>query len=224
MDGPSTADRRWGMGMTADKKKVIVVGATGTIGSQVAAQLADRYDVIRAARSGGDIQVDATSDDSVQAMFHRVGPYDALVSLCGKGSGGRAIALSEEDLINGFRLKVLLQVRLVKLGLETMNDGGSFTLTSGILSREPFPDFSAIAMGNGALEAFCVGASVEMPRGIRINCVMPVFMTETLANAGVVNTQFPKLSAEKTAKAYLWSVDGSFTGRALDARQPAPTA
>jgi NAD(P)-dependent dehydrogenase (short-subunit alcohol dehydrogenase family) len=204
------------------RKKVIVVGATGMIGSGVAALLDQTYDVIRAARSGGDIRVDTASPASVVAMFEAVGPYVALLNLSGSGTQGSFINLSDEDIVQGFWTKVIAQVRLIRLGLPTIADKGSFTLTSGILSREPHPGFSAIATVNGAVDSFCLGASVEMPRGIRINSVTPVFMTETLAKAGVTNTQYPELSVAETAKAYLLALEGDFTGQVIDARKPLP--
>lgn len=195
------------------------MGGTGTIGSAVATLLGQRHDVICAARSGGDVRVDTTSPASVAAMFEQVGRYDALISLCGSGARGALTDATDEAIMEGFSAKALAQMRLVRLGLATMADGGSFTLTSGILSREPYPGFSAIAAVNGAVDAFCLGASVEMPRGIRINAVTPVFMTETMAKAGSTDTPYPQLSAADTAKAYAWSVDGGdFTGRVIDAR------
>lgn len=208
--------------MTEGRKKVIVVGATGMIGSAVVNLIQAKYDVIRAARSGGDIRVDATSAASVAAMFSQVGAYDALIAICGSGAGGSFMDVSDDAILEGFRSKTLAQIRLVQMGLSTMRDGGSITLTSGILSREPFPGFSAIATVNGALDAFCLGASVEMPRGIRINCVTPVFMSETLAKAGIANTAYPELSIAETAKGYLWSLEGDFTGEIIDAREPPP--
>lgn len=206
--------------MTASRKKVIVVGATGAIGSAVVDLISARYDVVRAARSGGGgIRVDANSAGSVAAMFEQVGAYDALIALCGSGARGSFMDLSDEDILDGFRSKTLSQIRLVQMGLATLRDGGSVTLTSGILSREPFPGFSGIATVNGALDAFCLGASVEMPRGIRINCVTPVFMSETLAKSGIANTKYPELSVAETALAYLWSLEGDFTGEVIDARK-----
>jgi NAD(P)-dependent dehydrogenase (short-subunit alcohol dehydrogenase family) len=207
-------------GLMAGRKKVVVVGGTGLIGSGVVTALDDRYEVIRASRSGGDVMVDATSSASVEAMFKMVGPYDALMSLFGSGKTGSFLTLSDEDMEDSFRSKALAQIRLVRLGVSTMRDGGSFTLSSGILSQEPHAGFSAIATVNGAVDAFCRGASVELPRHIRINCVTPVFMKESLARVGVTETDYPTLSIADTAQGYLRCLEGDFTGHVIDARKP----
>ena len=54
--------------------KIIVIGATGTIGSEVVKALSlKRHEVVRASRNG---EVKVTLDDpaSVRALFERTGP------------------------------------------------------------------------------------------------------------------------------------------------------
>ena len=207
-------------GVVAAMERVIVVGASGTIGAAIVELLAERYDLIRASRTSGDIHVDATSASSVADLFQRVGPYDGLITVFGTGLVGAIEDIDDAGYEESFRAKTLSQIRLVRCGLETIRDGGSFTLSSGILSQEPRPGFSAIAMANGAVESFCRSASVELPRRLRINCVTPVFMTETLSRAGVSGDGYPTLSVADTAPAYVRALQGSFTGRVMDARAP----
>ena len=45
--------------------------------------------------------------------------------------------MSEEDFYIGINSKLMGQVNLVRVGAEHVNDNGSITLTSGILSRKP---------------------------------------------------------------------------------------
>jgi NAD(P)-dependent dehydrogenase (short-subunit alcohol dehydrogenase family) len=65
------------------------------------------------------------------------------------------------------------QVNLVRAGLKHAREGGSFTLTSGLLARYPMPGGSAIMLVNAGLEAFARGAALAKPRGARINVVSP---------------------------------------------------
>ncbi len=46
--------------------KVIVIGATGTIGSLVTKELGARHDIVKVGSSRGDVQVDMTSIDSIR--------------------------------------------------------------------------------------------------------------------------------------------------------------
>ena len=63
--------------------KIIVIGASGTIGRAVSEELSQRHDVIRVGRTRGDYQVDITSQESVEALFAQTGEVDAIVSTTG---------------------------------------------------------------------------------------------------------------------------------------------
>lgn len=65
-----------------------------------------------------------------------------------------------------------------------MNDCGAFTLTSGILSQDPIPGGAAVTSINAAVEGFVLGASIEMPRGIRINALSPGELEESAERFG----------------------------------------
>ena len=69
--------------------KIIVVGATGTVGAPVAAELAKRHEVVRAARKGADASVDITDPSSIKKFYEKIGRYDALVCAAGEGHFGQ---------------------------------------------------------------------------------------------------------------------------------------
>lgn len=200
--------------------RIVVVGATGIIGQAVTALLAADHDVIRVARSRADITTDVVDPDAVSAMYEAVGAFDALVCTFGAGVQGGLETLDDEAFNVGWRTKVLPQFNLVKQGLPRIADQGSFTLSSGVLSTEPMPGLSAVSATNGAVDAFCAAAALEMPRGVRINCVSPVFVEESLRAAGVTDfAGLPTQSAAATAKAYAQAVLGDWQGRHVDPRK-----
>jgi NAD(P)-dependent dehydrogenase (short-subunit alcohol dehydrogenase family) len=202
-------------------QKIIVVGATGVIGTSVAQALEPLGTVLRVARRGGDAHVDARSPSDLAAFFETVGEFDHLVSLVGARLPMGALRdLSPADLTLAFEDKVLSQIQLVQAGLNYVRDHGSFTLSAGFLNREPMPGFSAIAMANGALEGFVKSAALDMERGVRINCVSPVFVLESLHLAGITDTApFVTMSAAETALAYVAAVEGHANGSSLDPRK-----
>jgi NAD(P)-dependent dehydrogenase (short-subunit alcohol dehydrogenase family) len=53
------------------------------------------------------------------------------------------------------------QVNVIRFGLEHVADGGSITVTSGVLSQEPAPGTSAISLMNAGLEGFARAAALE---------------------------------------------------------------
>ena len=60
--------------------RIIVVGAEGDIGKAACAELGARHDLIKVGRSSGEIQVNMAERASVEAMFEKTGPVDAVIS------------------------------------------------------------------------------------------------------------------------------------------------
>lgn len=196
--------------------KIIVIGGTGTIGQAVADALAARHEVVRAGRSHGDQRVDIESEESIAALYAAVGRFDAVVCAAGAAKFAPLAELSAADFHFGLGSKLMGQVNLVRLGLPHVADGGSFTLTSGVLSQEPMPGSASISLINAGVEAFARAAALEMSRGVRINVVSPPWVSETLQAMG--RDPSGGLPAEAVARAYVESVEGSRSGETLDAR------
>ncbi len=196
--------------------RVIVIGATGTIGSAIVAALSARHDVVAVGNKSGAIRVDLASADSIERMFDAVGAFDALVCAAGRAAFAALEDLKDADFQLGLTNKLMGQVNLVRFGRKRMRDNGSFTLTSGVLSREPMKGSASISMVNAGLEGFARAAALELPRGMRINVVSPPWVTETL----IARKMDPSigLPAATVAKAYLSSVEGTATGQTLDPR------
>src|SRR5690625_862030 len=110
--------------------------------------------------------------------------------------------------------KTLPQIEVVRQGIEHVRDGGSITLTTGVLAREPIATGAAAAMANGALESFVIGAAAEAPRGLRINAVSP----NVLANSPHFHDLFPgqrPVNDEEVGRAFVLSVEGLVSGRTI---------
>lgn len=197
--------------------RVIVIGATGTIGRAVVTALAGRHEVVKVGHRGGDFQVDLADKESIGHLFQAAGPFDALVSAAGQARFGPLVELSDEDFRFSLSHKLMGQVNVFRLGLVHARDGGSFTLTSGVLATEPMPGSAAISTVNAGLEGFVRAAALEMPRGLRINVVSPPWVRETLEAMG--RDGATGLPAAKVARAYVESVEGHRSGAVLDARE-----
>jgi NAD(P)-dependent dehydrogenase (short-subunit alcohol dehydrogenase family) len=197
--------------------RVIVVGGTGTIGSAVVKMLSERHEVVVAGRNSGAVTVDLAAPDSIRAMFQAVGKFDAVVSAAGQAKFGSLDDLTDADYLFSFSNKLMGQANLVRIGRQFIADGGSLTLTTGVLSREPIKGSASISMVNAGLEGFVRAAALELPRGIRVNVVSPPWVTETL----VARKMDPSLGmpAARVAQAYLASVEGTMTGQTIDPRK-----
>lgn len=196
--------------------RVIVVGGTGTIGGAVAEALEERHDVVRVGRTSGERRADITSTGAIRDLYGEVAPFDAVVGAAGEAAFGPLEELEEEDFRLGLGSKLMGQVDLVRLGLARAADGGSFTLTSGVLADEPRPGSAAVSLVNAGVEGFVRAAALEAPRGIRVNVVSPPWVAETLEELGRDPSE--GMPAAEVARAYVASVEGEMTGRVLDAR------
>jgi NAD(P)-dependent dehydrogenase (short-subunit alcohol dehydrogenase family) len=196
--------------------RVIVVGATGTIGKSVVKLLSHEHEVVRVASKSGDFRVDMSHRDSIEKLFEQIGPFDALVCAAGVARFGPMSELSDEDFQLGLNGKLMGQVNLVRIGHNHINDNGTFTLTSGILAQQPMAGSASISMVNAGVEGFVRAAALELQRGIRINCVSPPWVKETLEALGMDSST--GMPAERVAQAYRASVEGTRTGTIINAR------
>ena len=196
--------------------RVIVVGATGTIGKSVVRLLASEYEVVKVALKSGDFRVDMSQKDSIERMFKEVGPFDALVCAAGIARFNPLAELTDEDFQLGLASKLMGQVNLVRVGSNYINKKGSFTLTSGVLSQQPMPGSASISMINAGIEGFVRAAALEMQRGVRINAVSPPWIKETLEALGMDSSS--GMPAERVAQAYRSSISGTRSGIVINAR------
>ena len=193
--------------------KIIIIGASGTVGRAAAQELSQRHEVIRVGRTQGDYQVDITSQESVKSLFENIGRIDAIVSATGNLFFGPLETMTDNDFNQGLQDKLLGQVRLALTGQHYLNDGGSITLISGIVAHEPIAQGVNATTVNAGLEGFVRAAACELPRGMRINLISPTVLTESAAAYDGFFPGFESVPAASVAQAYRRSVEGVQTGR-----------
>ena len=153
--------------------KIIIVGASGTMGRYLTNVFEKEHEIITAATKNCEIQVDIASTSSIEKMYKQVGAYDALISTAGPTYVGPWKKLTDKEFRKGVDGKMMGQINLVLIGQHYINRGGSFTLVSGALTHEPQLNFANASAANGAIEAFVKAAAIELGEGIRINAVSP---------------------------------------------------
>jgi NAD(P)-dependent dehydrogenase (short-subunit alcohol dehydrogenase family) len=194
--------------------KIIVIGASGTIGSEVVKALSlNKHEIVRASR-GGDVKVNLDDAASIRAMFEKVRDVDAVVSCAGNAAFKPFADLADADYELGLRSKLMGQVSLARLAKDHLRNGGSITVTTGVLAMHPMLGSASISMVNAGLEGFVRAAALEMPRKLRINAVSPPWVKETMVKFGMDPT--PGLASADVAKAYVAAVEGSHQGKIID--------
>ncbi|WP_394147271.1 short chain dehydrogenase [Shewanella atlantica] len=193
--------------------KILIIGASGTIGKAVYERLSGDNELITANYKDGDVTVDLGDKESIKKMFEQVGRVDALVSAAGLANFVPLEAHSDQDFELALNNKLMGQVNLLRIGRDHISQGGSITLTSGVLSRQPMPGSASISMANGALESFVKAAALEFDQ-LRLNVIAPAFVKETMVMMGM-DPEWG-ISAADTAKVYELAVKGEMHGQTLD--------
>ncbi|PRY11261.1 NADP-dependent 3-hydroxy acid dehydrogenase YdfG [Pontibacter ummariensis] len=196
--------------------KILFVGGTGTIGKKVTAKLQEKHELVLAGSRSGDVQFDMTDYRSIEGMFQKIGKVDALVVAAGGAYMGPLAQLTEEHFYQGIRSKMMGQINLVLVGQHYLNNGGSITLTSGILSEDPIANGTVLSAINNAVNGFVVGAAGELlQRGIRINVVSPGLVEDS---AEAIGSYFPghnPVPMDRVVNGYIKSIEGIQTGQVI---------
>ena len=193
--------------------KILLIGASGTVGSAVAEELAKRHEVIRIGRTSGDLHVDISKPESIRQLFVQTGKFDALVCTAGSVTFKALGEMDSADFDLGLQDKLMGQVNLLLIGREFANDGASFTFTTGVLAHDPIRTGTSASLVNGAIDAFVRAAAIELPRGLRINSISPTVLVEAMDSYAPYFRGFKPVPAAEVALAYAKSVEGLQTGQ-----------
>ncbi|MGN6223138.1 short chain dehydrogenase [Pseudoxanthomonas sp.] len=193
--------------------KILVVGASGTLGKAITERLGQHHHIISAGRNSGDHRVDLRDDASVAGLFVAVGRVDALVSAAGSVHFGPLTEMTAAQFDVGLQDKLLGQIRLALIGQHHLADGGSITLTTGILAKQPIRLGANATAVNAAVEGFVRAAACELPRGLRINAVSPTVLSEAWDAYADFFPGFEPVPAARAALAFQRSIEGVQTGQ-----------
>jgi NAD(P)-dependent dehydrogenase (short-subunit alcohol dehydrogenase family) len=96
--------------------RVLLVGATGTIGRAVVAALEGRHEVVPVSFHKAAVKLDLASLESIAAMYRQVGAVDAVVCAAGQAKFAPFADLTDADFAFSVANKLMGQVNLVRLG------------------------------------------------------------------------------------------------------------
>ena len=168
------------------------------------------HDVVGVARSSGEIKVNLDEHSTIRAMFDKISDVDAVISCAGNAAFKPFAELTDADYELGLRNKLMGQVSLARIAKDRLRDGGSITLTTGVLAMHPMPGSASISMVNGGLEGIVRAAALELPRNLRCE--------PALGEGKLGMDPSPGFASAAVAKAYVAAVEGSHQGKVLDRR------
>lgn len=177
---------------------ILVVGATGGLGSRIAAQLETAgATVVRAARSAGpkQLSVDLRSPDSISSLVSSLDSLDGVVVAAGVVAFGPSDAVADVTLQELFEVNALGPIRLIRgvtpLLTQSATLGRSpFILTiSGIVSESPTAGLAAYSASKSAIASFTTAATRELRRvGVRVLDARPGHTETALSTHPIAGT------------------------------------
>jgi NAD(P)-dependent dehydrogenase (short-subunit alcohol dehydrogenase family) len=123
--------------------------------------------------------------------------------------------MTEEDFYIGIKSKLMGQVNLVRIGQDYLNEGGSFTLTTGILADDPVVKTASAALVNGGIHGFAKAVSMELKKGQRINVVVPGLVEDSAEEYRDYFPGYNPVPMNKVVNGYVRSIEGKKTGEII---------
>jgi NAD(P)-dependent dehydrogenase (short-subunit alcohol dehydrogenase family) len=226
--------------MSLTDKRVLVIGGGSGIGfavaeeavaagAQVTIASTNLDKLIAAAGQLGNAasyaQLDITDEAAVAAYFG-ANTFDHIVTTAGDWGGPRRGPLADVDLTAAeglFRVRFWGAAVLAKHAPQALADGGSLTLTDGMVAHKPAKGAAISSAMAGAVEHLTRALAVELAP-IRVNCVCPGLIRtgvwDSIPAEGrearmaemTKNQLIPRIGeAREAAEAYLYLMRGGYT-------------
>lgn len=166
-------------GRTLDGARIAVVGATGALGSLVAAELsargarllvvgrdADRLDALDAdARVVADLGDARAGEDVASAAREHLGGLDGLVNAAGVVAFGPLADTPDEVVEELFLANVVGPLLLLRRVLPLLEESHGFVAQlSAVVAEQPLPRMAAYSASKAALSAAAVALRTELRR------------------------------------------------------------
>ena len=192
--------------------KYLVVGATGSIGSNLAEQLhASGKEIHLVGRNEDNTKnlaqklncnftvADVLEDSFVEKIKTDIQDIKAIAYCVGSIDLKPLRMVSENDFNKCMKLNLYSAVDLIKSFQESLKKNkGSIVLFSTVAAQRGFTNHSIIASTKAAVEGLTVSLAAEFAPNIRVNCIAPSLTNSKIAEPMLKN----KVLAEGIAKAH----------------------
>ena len=192
--------------------KYLVVGATGSIGSNLAEQLvASGKEVHLVGRNESQTQTlaqklnsnytiaDVLEDSFVETIKSDIQEIKAIAYCVGSIDLKPLRMVNENDFNKCMKLNLYSAVNLIKGFQDSLKKNkGSIVLFSTVAAQRGFTNHSIIASTKAAVEGLTVSLAAEFAPNIRVNCIAPSLTNSKIAEPMLKN----KVLAQGIAKAH----------------------
>lgn len=160
-------------------RRFTIEGARVVIGAQSIARLKTAVAHLNKTGPGalgvaGDLGTNRGCESLVRRTVNWAGGIDILVNNVGSAPIGHFLSITDQQLLDAWRLKLLGAIRLIRGVMPSMQErgGGRIINVIGPAGREPSSDGLASATVNAAMRALTRALAAELARqGIALNAI-----------------------------------------------------
>lgn len=184
-------------------KKIVIVGATGVLGSHLAQQLSDEganvAAIVRDASSLNSTTIaqhavaDLTDTVALSTALAALAPFDGLINAAGVVAFGNVAELDDATLTQLFAINAIAPIVMLREGAKHINEGGFFANITAVVAQQPMAGMAAYSASKAAAWGAMVAATRELRRQqIDVIDVRPPHTETGLANRPIAGVA-PKL-------------------------------
>lgn len=184
-------------------KKIVIVGATGVLGSRLAAQLsiagAQVAAVVRDPSLLDSTTVtqhaiaDLTDTASLSAALTALAPFDGLINAAGVVAFGNIAELDDATLTQLFAINAIAPIVMLRESSKHINEGGFFANLTAVVAQQPMAGMAAYSASKAAAWGAMIAATRELRRQqIDVIDIRPPHTETGLANRPIAGVA-PKL-------------------------------
>ena len=184
-------------------KKIVIVGATGVLGSRLAAQLTDAGAQVAAIVRDASLLdattvtqhaiADLTDNASLAAALAALAPFDGLINAAGVVAFGNIAELDDATLTQLFAINAIAPIVMLRESSKHINEGGFFANLTAVVAQQPMAGMAAYSASKAAAWGAMIAATRELRRQqIDVIDVRPPHTETGLANRPIAGVA-PKL-------------------------------
>ncbi len=194
------------------KKKYIIFGATGSIGSSLANQLyEEKFDCHLVGRNEEELKIlsnklkytysvcDVLKLDFTSSLKKDLDAFEILgVAYCVGSIDIKPFKLTKaNDFVSSYVLNLVGVTEILRTFQENLKrNKGSIVLFSTVAAKKGFANHSIISSAKAGLEGLTVALAAELAPNIRINCIAPSLTKSKIANSVIKNASIEESIAK----------------------------
>ncbi len=188
---------------------IVIIGATGAIGSAIARRAAasgvhlvgrdsGRLSALAAELGGTHAVADVLDEAALAAAIQAAGPTISGLAFCVGSIVLKPLRRSTvADFVDAFRLNAVAAAQAVAAGADALKAGeGAVVLFSSVAVQSGFANHAVISAAKGAVEGLTMALAAELAPHVRVNCVAPSLTHSGIASSMTENEAMAKAIAQ----------------------------